>query len=123
MRFVFHPEFVGVAFKEDGFSAALGGVGPAPPPGVLAFVSVGIQERFFIVYLYDDEGRTYTRRYPFATIPIQDGGPDAITKIDVTGSPVVVLHDGIVKAFYCNFFEGSKPEQLFRLNTGWKLEP
>lgn len=123
MRFEYNSAFVNVAFKASEFSGNFGGVGPAAPPGVLAFCSVAVQERFFEVFLYDDEGRTTERDYPFSSIPIQDGGPDGITRIDVTGSPVVVIHDGIVKVFYANYFDGPKPEQLWRLNTGWKLVP
>lgn len=123
MRFVMHEEYIGVAYKEGGFTGALGGVGPATPPGVLAFASVGYQERYFVLWLYDDEGRTYTRTYPFESIPLENGGPHGIHRIDVTGSLVVVLHDGVVKVFYANYFEGSDPEELWRFNTGWALEP
>jgi hypothetical protein len=122
VRFVYHPEYVGVAYKEGGFSANMGGVGPGLPPAVLAFVSVGVQERYFVVWLYDDEGRTYTHRYDFADIPMQDGGPSHITRIDVTGNPIVVLHDQMVKVFFAMYRDGPEAEQLFRFNTGYRLE-
>lgn len=121
MRFVFHPEYVSIAFKSEGFTASLGGVGPAPPPGVLAFCAAAIQERYFSLFLYDEQGNVTTKRYPFAEIPITDGGPDGMTRIDVTGSPVVVVHDGVVKCFYANY-RGTQPAYLMRFNTGWRLE-
>ena len=123
MRFEYNEQYVGVAFKADGFSGNLGALGAALPGGALAACSFDAQGRFFSLWLYDDAGRTYTRRYPFAAVPIEDGGPDHITRIDVTGSPSVVCHDSVIKVMYANYFDGPKPEQLFRLNTGWRLVP
>lgn len=116
MRFEYHPEIVGTARKADGFSGDMGGLGPACPPSVLAFCSMGAQEREFRIYLYDDAGRTYEGTYPFGAIPIQDG---SVGSINVTGSPVVVLHDSVVKVFYVDFYA----KALYRLNTGWRLVP
>lgn len=127
MRFVHSPEFVSVAFKADGFSGNLGALGGALPNGVLVACSVDVQARHWDFWLYDDEGRTYALRLNFASIPIEDGGPDAIRHIDVTGSPSVVAHTTggmtVIKVMYAQYFEGAKAEQLYRLNTGWALVP
>jgi hypothetical protein len=116
MPFVYHGDFLGAAKKADGFFGSMGGVGPACPPSVLAFCSMGAQEREFRVYLYDQEGRETKAIIPFSSVPIQDG---SVERINVTGSPVVVLHDQVVKVFYTDFFARA----LYRLNTGWRLEP
>jgi len=123
MRFEYHPEFVGVAFKADGFSGNLGAMGAALPGSALAACSVDVQGRYFSLWLYDDAGRTYTQRLDFANIPIEDAGPDNIRRIDVTGSPSVVCHDNVIKVMYAQYFDGPKAEQLFRLNSGFKLVP
>ncbi len=122
MRFVLHEEFIGVAYKASGFTANLGGVGPPVPNGVLAFCAAAVQERYFRLFLYDDAGQVTERTYPFVSIPITDGGPDGLTKIDVTGSPVVVCHDNVVKVFFSNY-RGTQPAYLMRFNTGYRLEP
>lgn len=116
MRFEYNGQYLGVAKKADGFFGNMGGVGPACPPSVLAFCSMGAQEREFRLFLYDDEGRETKTTIPFASVPIQDG---SVERINITGSPVVVLHDSIVKVFYVDFFVRA----LYRLNTGYKLVP
>lgn len=116
MPFVYHKEFVGIAKKADGFYGSLGGVGPACPGGVLAFASMGAQEREFRLFLYDEAGRETRATLPFASVPVEDG---SVERINVTGSPVVVLHDNVVKLFYVDFFQRA----LYRLNTGYRLEP
>lgn len=116
MQFVYHGEYLGVAKKADGFFGNMGGVGPPCPPSVLAFCSMGAQEREFRLFLYDDMGRETKTTIPFSTVPIQDG---SVERINITGSPVVVLHDNIVKIFYVDFFQRA----LYRLNSGYRLEP
>lgn len=116
MRFEYNAQYVGVAKKAEGFSGDMGGVGPACPPSVLAFCSMGAQEREFRIYLYDDFGRERQATLPFEDVPIQDG---SVGSINVTGSPVVVLHDNVVKVFYVDFYAKS----LYRLNTGFRLVP
>lgn len=115
-RFEYNSQYVGTAKKADGFSGDMGGVGPACPPGVLAFCSMGAQEREFRLFLYDDFGRETKTTIPFASVPIQD---ESVASINVTGSPVVVLHDDVVKVFYVDFFARA----LYRLNTGYRLVP
>lgn len=116
MRFEYHGDYLGVVKKADGFFGNMGGVGPACPPSVLAFCSMGAQEREFRLFLYDDEGRETKTTIPFESVPIQDG---SVPAINVTGSPVVVLHDSVVKVFYVDFYA----KALYRFNTGYRLVP
>ena len=126
MRFVFSPEHVGAAWKAANFSGDFGGLGPPLPPGCLAFVSQGAQERRFEFWAYGDDGREYRQTYQFDRgspgvlwVPIQDGGPNGVQSINVTGKPVLVCHDHILKAFYADF----KDRSLWRFNTGWRVQP
>lgn len=123
MRFEYNAAFVGVSYKAGGFSGNLGAMGAAFPGSALAACSFDAQGRYFALWLYDDQGQTYERRYPFETIPIEYGGPDRIARIDATGSPSVVCHDRVVKVMFAMYRDGPEPEQLFRFNTGYRLVP
>lgn len=125
MKFVHVPENESTAFKAGDFSGNFGGMGTQDlniPPSVLVFCAVEIQRRFFTLFLYDNEGGVTTWIRKFDHIRIEDGGPNQVKEIHVTGNPVVVIHDNMLKVFYAQYFEGSEPEQLFRWNTGFRLE-
>jgi hypothetical protein len=101
----------------------LGGVGEPLPADCLAVLSIRARERQFSLWAYSPEGEV-TRTYRFDDIPIEDAGPHLLTgRIDPTGSPTLTYHDGFLKAFYAQWGRGEIPEQLFRLNLGYRLVP
>jgi hypothetical protein len=123
VRWEYDASRVGTAYKAGNASGNLGGVGEPLPPGCLATLSTRTREREFVLWAYSPAGEV-TRTYRFDAIPIEDAGPNLQTgRIDPTGSPTLTYHDGYLKAFYAQYGAAQVPEQLFRLNLGYRLVP
>lgn len=122
MRWEYDESRVGVAWKTDGVSGDMGGLGEPLPAGCLAVLSVDVRARLFILWAYSPGGEV-RRAYPLDTLPVEDAGPNGLAtgRIDVTGAPALTYHDGYLKAFYAQWSGGQSAESLWRLNTGMRL--
>lgn len=113
-----------VAWKTNGFVGSLGGAssGALPEPA-LATVGVDLRNRRWIVWLYPGNQTEY---FPFdaATVELTAPGGFPTGRIDPVGLPVVVYHDGRLKALYGQWGGDGNPDvALYRVDFDCTYHP
>lgn len=112
-----------VAYKDDGFSGTIGGVGSGLPEPALAVVSADFRARQWVVWLYPP-GETHRYAWSAAAIASTQPGGLPTGRIDPTGNPVVFYHDGRLKALYGEWGGDGNPDvALYRVDFGCTYTP